>query len=141
VDVREQEDAAGVTRKSTYFNFEKTATTVKNNFLAFLIDAWSRGKKVVAYGAAAKGNTLLNYAGVRADLISYVCDVADSKVGKFLPGSHIPIVSVDRLLKDEDVDYVLILPWNIKDEIIENLRTRLSPTVKFVCAIPTLEIM
>src|SRR6185312_11746914 len=105
-----REDQFGVTRLETYTEFQKCADRVKDDLLAFLIEQKRAGRRVAAYGAAAKGNTLLNYAGVRPDLLPYVCDAAPSKQGKFLPGSHIPILSPE-VLKERQPDVVLILPW------------------------------
>ena len=99
-----------------------------------------KGKQVVAYGAAAKGNTLLNYAGVKPDLIHKVYDLAQSKQNKLLPGSHIPITNPEEL-KIIAPDYVLILPWNIADEIRENLRHLDANGTKFIVAIPKLRIL
>ena len=99
-----------------YHDFQARAERVKDDLLLFLIEQKQQGKKVVAYGAAAKGNTLLNYAGIKPDLLSMVCDAALSKQGKFMPGSHIPIVKPE-MLSEMKPDVVLILPWNIADEI------------------------
>ena len=103
---------------NTYISFQQIADELKNDMLIFLIEQKREGKKIAAYGAAAKGNTLLNYAGIKQDLVRYVCDAAPAKQNKYLPGSHIRIVSPDYLKKDKP-DIVLILPWNIADEIIE----------------------
>jgi hypothetical protein len=105
--------------------------------LNFLLELKSTGKSVLAYGAAAKGNTLLNYAGIKPDLLPGVCDAAPSKQGKFMPGSHIPIYSPEVLI-DNPPDYLIILPWNIKKEVKEQLRF-LKETI-FVIVIPDLEI-
>nr|WP_318546481.1 methyltransferase C-terminal domain-containing protein [Mycobacterium lepraemurium] len=99
----------------TYIEFQNRANRVKDDLLAFLIEQKRAGRRVAAYGAAAKGNTLLNYAGVRPDLLPYVCDAARSKQGKFMPGSHIPIRSPETL-RENPADYVVILPWNIARE-------------------------
>ena len=101
----------------------------------------NRKKKiVVAYGAAAKGNTLLNYAGIKEDLLPVVFDASPSKQGKYLPGSKIPILDPIHL-KEYDPDFVLILPWNIKDEVIESIGVHLKNGAKFVTASPDLEIL
>ena len=92
---------------------------------------------MAAYGAAAKGNTLLNFAGVKPDLLPFICDAAPSKQGKFMPGSHIPILPPEAL-KSADADYVLILPWNIKDEVIAQLANLRDHGTVFVTAIPAL---
>lgn len=112
----EEEDQAGLRDLETYRAFQPRADRVKDDLLAFLIAQKRAGKSVAAYGAAAKGNTLLNYAGIRPDLLPYVCDAAPSKQGKFLPGSHIPILP-PAALKERRPDIVLILPWNIADEV------------------------
>jgi len=104
-----RENAAGMAAPYFYTGFQVKADRVKNDFIAFLIEAKRAGRKVAAYGAAAKGNTLLNYAGVRPDLLPYVVDRNPAKQEKFLPGSRIPIVAESRLLKERP-DYVAILP-------------------------------
>lgn len=111
-----QEQAAGLERIATYGIFQQAIEEIKNEFLFFLLQQKRAGKKVAAYGAAAKGTTLLNFAGIRADLISYVCDAAPSKQNMFLPGSHIPI-HPPAVLRTLRPDIVIILPWNIADEV------------------------
>jgi hypothetical protein len=106
--------------------------------LEFLLKQKQFGKKVAAYGAAAKGNTLLNYAGVKKDLLSFVCDAAHSKQGKFLPGSHIPVFPPE-FLKKEKPESIIILPWNIKEEVIESNRFISEWGGKFITAIPALQ--
>lgn len=118
-------------RSIDYAGFQAKADRVKNDFTAFLLGAKERGKTVAAFGAAAKGNTLLNYAGIRSDLIAYVVDETPAKNGKFLPGSRIPV----RSEFDGTPDYVVILPWNHKEEIIAKLR---HMRTTFVTAIPHL---
>ncbi|MEY4334520.1 MAG: hypothetical protein RLZZ196_3264 [Bacteroidota bacterium] len=127
----------GLSSLSTYDAFQAKTDIVKNNFLEFLINAKKKGKKVVGYGAAAKGTTLLNYAGVKTDLIDCIYDAADSKIGKFLPGCHIPIFS-HKLLESSNADYVIILPWNISVEIISKYSSVLKRDAKFITAIPKL---
>ncbi|MBW1705210.1 MAG: methyltransferase domain-containing protein [Deltaproteobacteria bacterium] len=117
----EKERAVGMHSLSYYQNFQDRVDRVKDELLSFLIEQKRKGKKVVAYGAAAKGNTLLNYCGIRNDLITFVVDISPHKQGKFLPGSHIPIVPVGEITTERP-DYVLILPWNIQDEIVNQLR-------------------
>ena len=97
-------------------------------------------KRVVGYGAAAKGNTLLNYAGVKSDLLPVIFDAATAKQGKFMPGSHIPILSHEHL-SAETADYVLILPWNIADEVVERNACLATAGVKFVTAVPAFVIL
>jgi len=112
-----KEAEQGMRKLSTYINFQTYANQIKDDFLLFLINQKRNEKKIAAYGAAAKGNTLLNYAGVKTDLLPYVCDEGISKQGKYLPGSHIPILS-PNILRDQQPDIVIILPWNIVDEVI-----------------------
>jgi len=113
-----EEEARGLRREETYRAFQWEADRIKNDLVAFLLEQRRAGRKVAAYGAAAKGNTLLNYAGVKPDLLPYVCDAALSKQGKYLPGSHIPVLSPEEL-KRLRPDVVLVLPWNIADEVTE----------------------
>ncbi|TGL19603.1 methyltransferase domain-containing protein [Leptospira bourretii] len=125
---------------SYYQGLQLKAEKVKNDLLEFLIKAKKQGKKVAAYGAAAKGNTLLNFAGIRHDLISFVVDKNPSKQGKFLPGSRIPIVD-EEVLESVKPDYVIILPWNLKDEVIQQLNASGNRTNQYVIAIPDLTIL
>jgi SAM-dependent methyltransferase len=124
----------------TYQEFQAKADRVKNDLLAFLIEQKLAGKSVGAYGAAAKGNTLLNYAGVKPDLLPFVCDAAFAKQGKFMPGSHIPILSPEVLINNR-TDFVLILPWNIALEIKDQNANIANLGTKFVTAIPKLVIL
>ncbi|MBW8285107.1 MAG: class I SAM-dependent methyltransferase, partial [Rhizobium sp.] len=114
------ETAAGMRDEAFYAGFQATAQRVRNDFLEFLIDCQRQGVRVAAYGAAAKGNTLLNFAGVKPDLLSFVVDKNPAKQGTFLPGSRIPIVSED-VLKSEKPERVVILPWNLQTEIKRQL--------------------
>ena len=139
-ELRKREIDAGMGSDNFYKNFQEKANIVKDDLLNFLIKAKQDGKKVVAYGAAAKGNTLLNYAGVRPDLLSYVVDKSPSKQGKYMPGSRIPI-HTEQFLKDDKPDYVLILPWNLKSEVIKQLSYIKESGGKFVVAVPQLEII
>lgn len=111
------ERAAGLTQAQTYAGFQVAAERVKDDLVAFLIAARRAGKRVAAYGAAAKGNTLLNFAGVRPDLLAFVVDRAAAKQGRFMPGSRIPILP-PQVLVEHRPDIVLILPWNIADEVV-----------------------
>lgn len=133
------EVAAGMTSADFYAGFQEKANRVKNDFLAFLIEAQREGKTVVGYGAAAKGNTLMNYAGVRPDLLSYVVDRNPAKQDKFLPGCRIPIVAESQL-KQTQPDYVVILPWNLRAEVVEQLAYIREWGGKFVTAVPSLKI-
>ena len=130
---------AGMLNASYYAGFQAKADRVKNDFLAFLIEAKRQGKSVAAYGAAAKGNTLMNYAGVRPDLISFVVDRNPAKQGKFMPGSRIPIVD-ETTLKKVEPNYVVILPWNLTSEITTQLDNVLEWNGRFVTAVPHLEV-
>jgi SAM-dependent methyltransferase len=135
---REVQD--GLNDLSTYAGFQHKAEGVKNELLAFLLKQKRLGKKVVAYGAAAKGNTLLNFAGVKPDLLSLVCDAAPSKQNKFMPGSHVPIVSPDAI-KSEKPDFILILPWNIAQEVTTQLAFAREWGAVFVTAVPKLALL
>ncbi len=132
-----KEGRQGMRSLSAYINFQTHTNQIKDDFLLFLIKQKRNGKKLAAYGAAAKGNTLLNYAGVKPDLIPYVCDAGLSKQGKCLPGSHIPILPPD-ILRDQQPDIVIILPWNIADEVIEQHNYIKEWGGKFVTVIPEL---
>jgi hypothetical protein len=122
-----------------YQGFQQKVDKIKYDFLTFLITQKRNGKKVAGYGAAAKGNTLLNYFGIRKDLISFVVDKSPYKQGKFLPSSHIPVVGAD-VLKKEKPDFIIIFPWNIKDEIMQELEYVREWNGKFVIAVPELKI-
>jgi hypothetical protein len=135
----QQESSRGLQRLEAYLDFQPRAEKIKNDLLSFLIDQKRNGKKVAAYGAAAKGNTLLNYAGVKPDLLSYVCDAAVAKQGKFMPGTHIPILPPSELANHQP-DYVLILPWNIAAEVRDQNAELRKNGVRFVTAVPGLVI-
>lgn len=134
-----EEAAAGVESSSFYQGFQTRAEKVKDDFISFLIDAKRQGLKVGAYGAAAKGNTLMNFAGIRPDLLPYVVDRAAAKQGKFMPSSRIPIVDEAHLRADQP-DRIVILPWNIKDEVMAQLSYAREWGTRFVTAVPSLEI-
>jgi SAM-dependent methyltransferase len=134
-----REAAEGLTQLPTYAGFQARADRIKDDLLLFLIEQKRAGKRVAAYGAAAKGNTLLNYAGIKPDLLPYVCDAAAAKQGKYLPGSHIPIHPPEALLQDPP-DHVLVLPWNLATEIRAQLAGLEARPVKFVTAVPALSI-
>lgn len=136
----DEEQRAGVAGPDFYARFQLQAERVKNDLLAFLVELRRGGKRIAAYGAAAKGNTLLNFAGVRPDLLPYVVDLNPAKQDKYLPGSHIPIVAEARLREDRP-EYILILPWNLKTEVSEQLAyARHEWGAKLVTAIPSLSI-
>lgn len=134
-----EEERAGLRDLATYRAFQARADRVKDDLLAFLIEQKRAGRVVVAYGAAAKGNTLLNYAGVRPDLLPFVCDAAPSKQGKFMPGSHLPI-RPPAALETAAPDFVLILPWNIAGEVMAQLAAVRAAGVRFVTAVPSLQV-
>lgn len=138
-EVRASESAAGLQDPSTYDGFQAKVESIRDDLLLFLIDAKRAGRRVAAYGAAAKGNTLLNFAGVRPDLVRYVVDRSPAKQGKYLPGSRIPIVGPDALERDR-VDDVLVLPWNLLDEVREQLSGVRAAGTRLVVAVPRLRI-
>lgn len=133
------EEGAGMRNLDVYGGFQQRAEQIKDSLLRFLLEQKHAGKKVAAYGAAAKGNTLINFAGIKRDLLPFVCDAAPSKQGKYLPGSHIP-VRTPEVLAAARPDFVLILPWNIASEVIEqNIALRQFGT-HFVTAVPDLKV-
>jgi SAM-dependent methyltransferase len=139
-ELRAREAFAGVRTLAFYEGFQARVNRIKLDLLAFLVEAQRSSLKVAAYGAAAKGNTLLNYAGVRPDLLPYVVDRNPAKQGKYLPGSRIPIVAEEYLRRDRP-DRVLILPWNLREEVVEQLAYISDWGGTFVLAIPTLAIL
>jgi hypothetical protein len=124
----------------TYAEFSSRVQAAKRALLAFLIAARDQGKHVAAYGAPAKGNTLLNYCGIRTDLIDYTVDRSPHKQGLFLPGTHIPVHAPERL-RETRPDFVLILPWNLKEEVVEQMADVRGWGGRFVVPIPRLEII
>jgi hypothetical protein len=137
--ILEKELEFGLNDLKIYENYQLKAEKVKNDFTSFLINSQKNGKKVVGYGAAAKGNTLLNFAGTKKDLLHFVVDASPHKQNKFLPGVHIPVFS-EQKIKEEKPDYVVILPWNLKDEISNQLSYIKDWGSKFVVAVPELHI-
>jgi len=135
-----KEVAKGLNGLAYYDDFQQKALKVKLDLSEFLINQKREGKKVAAYGAAAKGNTLLNYCGIKNDLISFVTDANPHKQNKFLPGSHIPVFN-EELLKDQKPDFVIILPWNLREEIMQQLSYIKDWGGKFVIPIPSLQII
>ena len=135
-----REEASGVKTAAYYASLAPAAERIKHELLRFLLQAKAEGKKVVGYGAAAKGNTLLNYAGVRGDLLAWVADANPHKQGKFLPGSRIPIVPPARIA-EERPDYVLVLPWNLLGEMMEQQAVVRSWGGQFVVAVPALRCL
>ncbi len=135
----DRESRAGIREIGYYAGFQARTDRVKDDFLLFLLEAKRRGKLVAGYGAAAKGNTLMNYAGIRPDLLAFVVDRNPAKQGKFMPGSRIPIVEEPRL-GEEKPDYVVILPWNLKDEVMAQLAYIREWGGEFVTAVPELRV-
>ena len=135
-----RERAAGLERAQTYRSFAEQVRATKRSLLKFLIGAKEQGKRVVGYGAPAKGNTLLNYCGVRSDLLEFTVDRSPHKQGRFLPGVHIPIRAPEAIAQAKP-DYVLILPWNIKDEIVEQMRGIRAWGGRFVVPIPETRVL
>ncbi len=133
------EREAGMLQPSFYEGFQRRCEAIKNALLSFLIEQKQAGRSVAAYGAAAKGNTLLNYAGVRPDLLPYVVDASPHKQGRFLPGSRIPVLSPERLLAQRP-HFILILPWNLREEVTTQLAPAREWGAKFVTAVPRLRI-
>lgn len=138
-DQLEQERQNGLLDLETYLQFQRKANNAKNELLAFLIAKKLEGKTVLGYGAAAKGSAILNYAGIKPDLLPFVCDAAISKQGKFLPGSHIPIFPPEYI-QEKKPNFVLILPWNIAEEVSTQLSYIRNWGGKFVTAIPQMEV-
>ncbi|MBB2495882.1 class I SAM-dependent methyltransferase [Aquipseudomonas ullengensis] len=135
-----REEASGVKTAAYYASLAPAAERIKHELLTFLLKAKAEGKKVVGYGAAAKGNTLLNYAGVRGDLLAWVADANPHKQNKFLPGSRIPIVEPARIAAEKP-DYVLVLPWNLLNEVMEQQALVKSWGGQFVVAVPELRCL
>lgn len=127
----------GLLNLTTYLQFQEKADKVKDELLAFLLEQKRADKTVAAYGAAAKGNTLLNYAGIKPDLLPFISDAALSKQGKYMPGSHIPILPPEALLENK-LDYLLILPWNIADEVKAQNYELVKKGTRFITAVPSI---
>jgi SAM-dependent methyltransferase len=139
-ELRERERAAGYERLDTYLGYGRRVEEDKREILSFLIDLKQQGLRIAAYGAPAKGNTLLNYCGIRRDFIDYTCDLNPHKQGHFLPGSRIPIRSPEQLREDRP-DVVVILPWNLKDEIVEQLQFVREWGGRFAARTPELTLL
>ena len=139
LNLLDQEIAFGLKALDIYKSFQHKANKVKNDFIIFLIKQKSLGKSIAGYGAAAKGNTLMNYAGFKSDLIDFVCDAAPSKQNKYMPGSHLPILHPSALAERKP-DWVVIFPWNIAKEVQEQQKVA-NWGGKFVIAIPKLTIL
>lgn len=138
-ELREREETAGYARMETYSRFTEQVKDTKRKLLEFLIQARRSGMKIAAYGAPAKGNTLLNYCAIRTDFLEYTVDRSPHKQGKFLPGTRIPICSVDQIRRTQP-DYLLILPWNLKDEIMRQNAYIREWGGKFVVPIPEVAV-
>jgi len=134
-----REDESGLKKLTTFANFQTKADKVKDDLLAWLIQQKREGHQVAAYGAAAKGNTLLNYAGIKPDLLPYVCDAASSKQGRYLPGSHIPILSPE-VLRADPPNVLLVLPWNLISEVRGELSDIAGRRLRFATAVPELRV-
>lgn len=139
-ELQQREQLKGMQHTDWYDGFQPRVNQVKNDLLRFLLEQHREGRLVVGYGAAAKGNTLLNYAGVRSDMIPFVCDAAPSKQGKYLPGSHITILNPDNI-RDTKPAIVLILPWNIAPEVVGDLQFIGDWGGQFAIAVPQLSII
>ena len=137
--LRNHEGLLGVASSSFYWGFQDRADKIKDDFMRFLIDTERQGQYLVGYGAAAKGNTLLNYSGVRPNLMAYVVDNNPAKQGKYLPGSRIPIVDEQQIV-DDPPDLVLVLPWNIRDEVARRLDLLDRWSGSIVTAVPELRV-
>ncbi len=140
IELRERERAAGIEQIDTYTAFGEGVGRIKLDLLEFLVRAKREGKSVVGYGAAAKGNTLLNYCGIKGDLIDYVVDRSPHKQGRFLPGTHLPILDPSEVERTRP-DYLLILPWNLKEEIVEQMAHVRAFGCRFVVPIPTTTVL
>jgi SAM-dependent methyltransferase len=139
VELREREDASGLRELETYTSFGDRVRALKLELLGFLLEAKREGKTVAAYGAAAKGVTMVNYCGVRSDLVACVADRSEHKQGLFMPGSRIPVHPPERL-DETKPDYVLILAWNLKDEIMGQLAHLRESGTRFVTPVPHVEV-
>ena len=138
--LRRVEEQHGFGKIESYASFDEQVKRTKRKLLAFLIEAKNAGKSVVGYGAPGKGNTLLNYCGIRTDFLDYTVDRNPYKHGKFTPGTHIPIFPPERIAETKP-DYVFILPWNFKDEIIKQMAGIRAWGGKFVVPIPDVQVV
>jgi hypothetical protein len=140
VSLKERESARGLNRLDTYGQFGERVLETKRKLLRFLVDAKQAGKRIVGYGAPGKGNTLLNYCGIRTDFLDYTVDRSPHKQGRFTPGTHIPILAPEQIAVTKP-DYVLLLPWNLKDEIMAQQSHIRSWGGRFVVPIPQVEVL
>jgi hypothetical protein len=139
VELRSREDARGLNTIAGYLSFKEQVKETKRNLLQFLIDAKRAGKRVAGYGAPGKGNTLLNYCGIRQDFLDYTVDRSPHKQGRFTPGTHIPILD-PAVIRETRPDYLLILPWNLRDEISSQVAYIREWGGRFVVPIPRVEV-
>jgi SAM-dependent methyltransferase len=138
--IRRLEVERGLDRLEAYEGFARRVEETKRGLLSFLIDVTRNGKRIAGYGAPAKGNTLLNYCGIRTDFIEYTVDRSEHKQGKFLPGSRIPIFAPSRIAETRP-DYVMILPWNLRDEIVDQMKHIRNWGGRFIVPIPRVEVL
>jgi SAM-dependent methyltransferase len=138
--LKREETAAGLTDIRAYRDFSEQVKRTKRLLLEFLIDARQSGKTIAGYGAPAKGNTLLNYCGIRGDFLDYTVDLSPHKQGRFLPGTHIPVFHPDKV-RETRPDYLLVLPWNLRDEIISQMAHIREWGGKFVVPIPEVQVL
>jgi C-methyltransferase C-terminal domain len=139
IDLKAREEAAGFTRLETYLSFAKKVEETKRNLLSFLIQAKREEKSIAGYGAPGKGNTLLNYCGIRTDFIDYTVDRNPYKHGRYTPGTHIPIFHPDKISETRP-DYIFILPWNLKAEVMKQLAYVREWGAQFVVPIPEVKL-
>jgi len=139
-EVLDEEYTLGLDNVETYKKYAEKVKSTKRAFLKVLVDIKDQGKSIVAYGAAAKGNTLFNYCGISTDFIDYSVDLNPHKQNTYLPGSHIPVYCPEKI-RETKPDYILITPWNIKDEIIKQLDYTTEWGCKFIVAIPKAEVL
>ncbi len=139
-ELRRREEAAGYRKIETYTRFEERVRETKRKILELLIDAKRKGKRIAGYGAPGKGNTLLNYCGIRSDFIDFTVDRNPYKHGRFLPGTHIPIFSPEKI-DQEKPDFIFILPWNLKDEIMAQLAHARGWGARFIVPIPEARVL
>jgi C-methyltransferase C-terminal domain/Putative zinc binding domain/Methyltransferase domain len=139
-ELRKREEAAGYRKIETYTRFEERVRETKRKLLELLIDAKRAGKRIAGYGAPGKGNTLLNYCGIRSDFLDFTVDRNPYKHGRFLPGTHVPIFPPEKI-EQEKPDYIFILPWNLKDEIMKQLAHARAWGAKFIVPIPEATVL
>ena len=139
-ELLDEEKRRGLRTLQPYLDFQKRTDALRDEALAFLKNLKTLGKSVAGYGAAAKGNTFLNFADIKSDLIRFVCDASGYKQGKYLPGSHIPVVSPQKL-HDDPPDYLVVLPWNLLEEVAALRGSKISRSTKLVTFIPELRLL